>query len=77
MNKQKNTPKNDINTSTEASNGLTGIHTRIHCPATQISGWSEPDDELDRIAIDNFLDVLAQVALSIATRRTAENQEED
>ena len=48
-------------------NGLTPIHQRIHCAAT-------PDttvdvDELDIIAVDNFLDTLAEVALAIARRR--------
>ena len=47
--------------------GLTPIHQRIHCAAT-------PDtiadvDELDIIAVDNFLDTLAEVALAIARRR--------
>ena len=76
MNKQKNTPKNGINASTEASNGLTCIHASIHCPATQDQCEAEYD-ELDRIAIDKFLDTIAQIAISVATRRTAENQQED
>ena len=46
--------------------GLTSIHGRIHCAATQDA---DDNDELDRIAIDNFLQTLADVALSIAKRR--------
>ena len=48
--------------------GLTIIHRRIHCVATQ-----DPDDgrenELDRIAIDNFITTLAEVALAVARRK--------
>jgi len=47
-------------------NGLTPIHRRIHCAAT-------PDtsevDELGLIAIDHFIDTLAEVATAIARRR--------
>ena len=57
-------------------NGLTGIPQRIHCTATEDSGGSEVD-ELDRIDIENFLDVLAQVALSVAARRASKGQGED
>ncbi len=46
--------------------GLTSIHRRIHCAATQDA---DDNDELDRIAIDNFLQTLTDVALSIAKRR--------
>jgi len=46
--------------------GLTPIHSRIHCAATEdISG---NDDELEGIAIDHLLDTLAEVALAIARR---------
>ena len=60
----------------ELRDGLTGIPRRIHCTATQDSGGSELD-ELDRIDIDNFLDALAGVALSVAARRASEAQGED
>jgi hypothetical protein len=55
------------------ANGLTSIPPRIHCPATteRVGGW----DELDEIAIDNFLDTLAQVALAVASRKAAQNQD--
>ena len=57
-----------------APNGLTGIPQRIHWPATQVCDGSE-SLELDRIAIDNFLDTLAQIA--IATSETSKDQDED
>ena len=50
----------------EEDPGLTSIHRRIHCAATRDS---DDNDELNRIAIDNFLQTLADVALSIAKRR--------
>ena len=49
---------------------LTGIHGRIHCAATpNATKHDEGETELDRIAIDNLLDALAEVALAIARRR--------
>ena len=58
----------DMN-SEQPQNGLTCIHRRIHCAATP--GATEPDneDELDCIAINHFLDTLAEVALAIARRK--------
>ena len=54
-----------------SENGLTPIHQRIHCGATPDA--IKPDlgneNELDSIAIDHFLDTLAEVALAIARRR--------
>jgi hypothetical protein len=50
----------------EDFSGLTCIHRRIHCAATQDT---YDNDELDRIAIDNFLHTLTDVDLSIAKRR--------
>ncbi len=47
-------------------NGLTPIHGRIHCAATPDT--TESNDELDHIAIDHFLDTLAEVALAIIQR---------
>ena len=51
----------------ESESGLTPIHSRIHCAAT-------PDthglaSELDDVAIENFLDTVAEVALAIARRK--------
>ena len=48
-------------------NGLTPIHSRIHCAATEDT--SEDDDELEGIAIDHLLNAFAEVALAIARRR--------
>ena len=49
---------------------LTRIHGRIHCAATpDASEHGEDETELDRIAIDNLLDTLAEVASAIARRR--------
>ena len=50
---------------------LTGIHGRIHCAATQQDGTPS---ETDRIQINHFLDVLADVVLSIAKRRLTGDQ---
>ena len=57
-------------------NGLTCIPQRIHWPATHISGGSVTN-ELDTIAVDNFLDTLANVALSIAAREHSENNDQE
>ena len=49
---------------------LTGIHGRIHCAATPgATGLDEHETELAHIAIDTFLDPLAEIALAIAQRR--------
>ena len=48
-------------------NGLTRIHRRIHCVATQ--GTTEAGNELDQIAISHFLDTIAEIALTVARRR--------
>ena len=58
-----------LNADDTSSKGLTGIPQAIHCPATQIK-CEVGNDELDRIDIDNLLDTLAAVALSIAARET-------
>ena len=50
--------------------GLTCIRQRIHCAATTegVGGT----DELDEIAINNFLDTLVEVALAITSRKNRE-----
>jgi hypothetical protein len=53
-------------------NGLTPIPSRIHCPAT--TDWVGGQDELGEIAVEHFLDTLAQVALAIASRKAAQDQ---
>lgn len=50
-----------------AGNGLTPIHRRIHCGATPDT--TETNEELDHIAIDHFLDIMAELALAIVRRR--------
>ena len=53
-----------------ALDALTGIHGRIHCAATpDATGLDEHETEFDRIAIDNLLDTLTEIALAIARRR--------
>ena len=49
------------------ADGLTSIHRRIHCAATLDT--LDDENELDQIAIDCFLDTLAEIAMSIARRR--------
>ena len=53
-------------------NGLTPIHGRIHCGATQPV---EAPSETDRLHLDHLFDVLADVALSVAKRRLTNSQE--
>ena len=58
-----------------ASNGqkaLTSIPEGIHCAATPED--LNEQDELDEIAINHFLDTLAEVALAVARRRQQLNQ---
>ncbi len=54
-------------TKSNGQKALTCIHRDIHCAATpdQLEG----ENELDQIAIDNFLDTLAEVALAVAQRK--------
>ena len=49
--------------------GLTCIHPRIHCAATQ-DGLEEPS-EADEIMVDSFIETLAEVAMAVAQRRLA------
>ena len=50
---------------------LTRIHGRIHCAATQ---HEETLSETDKLQINHFFDVLADVALSVAKRRLTGDQ---
>ena len=74
MDDLQNTQENTVEAVDSASNGLTGIPNPIHWPATHISGGSITD-ELDRIAIEAFLDALADVAISIAARECSEKND--
>jgi hypothetical protein len=58
--------------------GLTCIPPCIHCAATPDTDQVE-ESEMDRIAIDHFLDTLAEVALAVSARRAARrsNSEEE
>ena len=49
---------------------LTPIHTRIHCAATDEN--LDGENELDQIAINHFLDTLAEVTLAVIRRRQIE-----
>ena len=49
------------------------IPPRIHCPAT--TDWVGDQDEIDDIAVEHFLNTLAQVALAVASRRLARKEE--
>ena len=51
-------------TKSDGKKALACIHRGIHCAATPDE--LETEDELDQIAIDNFLDTLAEVALAIS-----------
>ena len=53
------------------TDALTGIHRRIHCAATQ---HEETLSETDKLQINHFFDVLADVALSVAKRRLTGDQ---
>ena len=50
-------------------NGLTPIHRRIHCAATPDATRPDNENELDHIAVDHFLETLAEVAMAIALRK--------
>jgi hypothetical protein len=54
-------------------NGLTSIPPRIHWPATteRVGG----QDEIDDLAVEHFLNTLAQVALAVASRKTAPDRD--
>jgi hypothetical protein len=56
-------------------NGLTPIPQPIHCPATteRVGGR----DEIDEIAVDHFLDTLAEVALAVASCRMRSKLDKD
>ena len=74
MGKLSDIPRNPKKASNSASNGLTTpIRQGIRSGPTQ-NKW-EAENELDRIAIDNFLDTLAGVAMAIATREKTQDHD--
>ncbi len=63
-----------IRSETASSTGLTCIHDRIQCCATQ--DMSAPEyTEAERVMVDNFLKTLAEVAIAAATRKRNERTE--
>ena len=76
MDELENLREKPIKAVDSVENGLTGIPSAIHWPATHISGGSDTH-ELDRIAIEAFLDALADVAISIAAREHTEKNDQE
>ena len=76
MEELNNMNEKPVKAEDSVENGLTGIPEAIHWPATHISGGSDTD-ELDRIAVEAFLDALADVAISIAAREHAEKNDQE
>ena len=76
MEEFQNTRENPVKAVDSVENGLTGIPSAIHWPATHISGGSNTD-ELDRIAVEAFLDALADVAITIAAREHSEKNDQE
>ena len=60
------TPKGTNQEVDPPPNGLTSIPARIHCVATQ--DQVGPENEIEQMAIDNFLQTLGEIAISIASR---------
>ena len=63
-----------LNTENGAHEGLTPIHGRIHCAATPDTDAAQYT-ETERVIIDNFLNTLAEVALSVASRKVGQSEE--
>ena len=61
----------DKNYGIEPESGLTSIHGRIHCAATE---HGEPLSETDNLHLRQFFHDLANVALSVAKRRLADKK---
>ena len=59
----------------DSAQGLTCIHARIHCVATH--DGVEPENEIDRMMIDNFLEALSDVALAVAARESETSQTDE
>jgi len=76
MDELQNIHEKPINAVDSVENGLTCIPQRIHWPATHISGGSDTH-ELDAVAVEAYLDTLADVAISIAAREHAEKNDQE
>ena len=64
-----------VNRPNDEAEGLTGIPPRIHCAATPDT--DEEMTEADRIIVDNFNRVIAELALAIAARQDGKRDEQD
>ncbi len=64
-----------IRSETASSTGLTCIHNRIQCCATQDT--EEAYSETDLIIVNNFLNTLAEVALAVAARNAKGQDDQD
>ena len=58
--------------------GLTCIHSRIHCCATQETRETHESEytEAEKVDIDNFLSTLAEVASAVARREQQHSEHE-
>jgi hypothetical protein len=72
---EDHSPRIESADSDSSLNGLTSIHARIHCVATQ--DRVEPENEIDRIMIDSFLETLSEIALAVAARGTEAKQQDE
>ena len=64
-----------LRSETTPPKGLTPIHRRIHCAATQDAEIEY--SEADNIIVRNFLNTLAEVALAVAIRNAQRHDEQD
>ena len=64
-------------TGNDSPEGLTCIHTPIHCVATQGQPCPGSHDELERVDIDNLLQTLTDIAISVARREQSTDDEGD
>ena len=54
---------------------LTSLPPRIHCVATADAAEAdEPESEMDRLAVDTFIEALADIALAVARRTKGARQ---
>ena len=58
----------------DPSEGLTSIHGRIHCAATEDTTEDEYS-ETDQIIIQNFLNTLAEIAVAVASRKGRQEEQ--